>query len=116
MSKIRHDDAKRRRDLKEQKETRNKVLQYFRWDLIKYTRSEALGKKFDELELMRYARTWCIRVTASQVYTKLLQILKIKIESRRINLAKLVIAHRMVKMTLIRIKKKGPTFTERLNG
>ena len=40
LIRVRHDEAKRRREAKEEEAIKNKILQYFRWDLIKYTRSE----------------------------------------------------------------------------
>lgn len=83
--------------MKEEQETKNKILQYYRWDLIRYARSEALGKKFDELEVMRFLRAWCIKIATYQVFATLLERVKGMIESKRIEMAEIVIAKRMLK-------------------
>ena len=114
LIKNRHDDAKRRRDLKEKEEIKMKILQYFRWDLIKLRRLESLEKMNEELEVIRLARTWCIKVATRRVLKDIFMKLKKRIENRQINIAKLVIAKRMINNALKRLKKKGATFEDRL--
>ena len=59
-----------------------KILQYFRWDLIKFRRSESLEKKFGELEVIRMVRTWCIKIATRTVLQDVFMKLKKRIENR----------------------------------
>lgn len=68
----------------------------------------------EELEVIRLARTWCIKVATRRVLKDIFMKLKKRIENRQINIAKLVIAKRMINNALKRLKKKGATFEDRL--
>lgn len=68
-------------------EAKIKILQFYRRDLLKCVRSEALVRKSEELEVMRLARQWCVMLSSQRVFACLLQQMKIKILAKRLKLA-----------------------------
>ena len=72
FNEIRQEEVKNRRVEKMEADFNHRNLMLNRWPLIKYVRSQMLGKKFDELEEQRLMRTWCIfAATYDRVFSKI---------------------------------------------
>ena len=70
LLKSRHLAAKNRRLAKQGTEEKLRILQHFRWPLVKYVREKSLAEKYAEISKQRWARTWLVLVAAKKMITE----------------------------------------------
>lgn len=112
--KIRQLRAKIKRDRLSRQELKNRILQLHRWPLIRFMRDQALGKKMNELEVVRFVREWRIRIAFHQLMSKLLENFKHIVLERKLSFAKYLVAISMVKRLTIFLRKRGLSYEDRM--
>ena len=89
--------AKHRRMAKGFADEKLRILQRFRWPLVKYVREKALAEKGAELAQQRWARVWLVLLSAKQTMAKFKRITSRLLAVRRLDIAKAVIAVSMMR-------------------
>ena len=74
-----------------------RILQRFRWPLVKYVREKALAEKGAELAQQRWARVWLVLLSAKETIAKFKRIMSRLLAVRRLDIAKAVIAVSMMR-------------------
>ena len=69
--------VKKRKSVIEEESHKKRVLQHFKWSLVKFVRSKKLSQKKVELTYASIARKWCIhissRIILAQAFAKLMK-------------------------------------------
>ena len=77
-------EAKRRRDAKEEADNLYNAMKTVKRPLIKYFSDKKIRDKMAELEFQRLARLWCIKIKSQLVFARILAILRVKMQERKI--------------------------------
>ena len=64
-------EAKRRRSAKDAADEKYKILYTMKRPLLKLIGENKMKKKFDELEMQKLGRTWCVNIHTRKVLQRL---------------------------------------------
>ena len=115
LQRIRHEDAKLRRELQKEEKEKRMILHLHRWSLIHNERVKAHEYVGELLEIRRWAQEWGKKV---QVYNILVQMYQIHVQ--RVHEHKLRELQKRASKTIgliwrLRVLKKGSTFAKRMS-